>query len=94
MVSERVIVNADHCNVVMSAVFRSSFVAVSEAAAAAAHLASTLLVVERHVSDQLGLRSSLGGAQSRGSRALLSSRSNGLPGIHRLNDPLHRCTLV
>ena len=49
MVSERVIVNADHCNVVMSAVWRSSFVAVSEAAAA--HLASTLLVVERHVSD-------------------------------------------
>ena len=51
MVSERVIVNADHCNAVMSAVRRSSFVAVSEAATAAAHLASTLLVVERHVSD-------------------------------------------
>ena len=44
MVSERVIVNADHCNVVMSAVWISE-------AAAAAHLASALLVVERHVSD-------------------------------------------
>ena len=71
-----VIVNAaDHCNVVMSAVRRSSFLAVT-----AAHLTSTLLVVECHVSDQLGLRSSLRGAQSRG-RALPSSRSSGLPGM-------------
>ena len=50
MVSVRVTVNADHFNVVMSTVRRSSFVAVEEAAAAAP-LASTLLVVECHVSD-------------------------------------------